>query len=120
VVIRVVYCQHCGTDNDDNSEFCKQCGAALGARETPRETRSEVKRPGHPKDDECFGLPNGDAICGVIFGGIIIIVGLSWILGWDLSTLWDAVIGPYLVIIFGALIILGAIFSSTRKKRRYQ
>ena len=119
-MIRVVYCQHCGTENDDNAEFCKNCGAALGARETPRETRTEARRPGQPKDDECFGLPNGDAICGVIFGGIIIIVGISSILGWDFSTLWDAVIGPYLILIFGSLIVLGAIYSSTRKKKRYQ
>jgi len=86
----------------------------------PRATRTEVRRHGQPRDDECFGLPNGDAICGVIFGGIIIIVGFSSILGWDFSTLWDAVIGPYLIIIFGSLIVLGAIYSSTRKKRRYQ
>jgi hypothetical protein len=119
VVIRVVYCQHCGQQNDDNVEFCTQCGAALQAREPAREVR-EVRRPGKPKDDECFGLPNGDAICGVIFGGIIIISGLSWILGWDFTTLWETAIGPYLVITFGALIILGAVYSSTRKKRRYQ
>jgi hypothetical protein len=120
VVIRVVYCQHCGQQNDDNAEFCAQCGAALQASERPREVRTEVKRPGAPKDDECFGLPNGDAICGVIFGGIIIISGLAWVMGWDLSTLWETAIGPYLVILFGALIIIGAITSSTRKKRRYQ
>jgi hypothetical protein len=119
-VIHVVYCQHCGQQNDDNAEFCAQCGAALQARETPREVRTEVKRPGVPKDDECFGLPNGDAICGIIFGGIIIISGLAWVMGWDLSTLWETAIGPYLVILFGALIIIGAITSSTRKKRRYQ
>ena len=116
MVIRVVYCQHCGTENEDNTQFCTQCGAALGARETPR----EVRRRGEPKDDECFGLPNGDAICGIIFGGIIIIAGLSWVLGWDFSTLWETAIGPYLVIIFGALIIIGAVYSSTRNKRRYQ
>ena len=118
-MIRLVYCQHCGQQNNDNAESCVQCGATLQARESAR----EVRRPGttgHPKDDECFGLPNGDAICGVIFGGIVIIVGVSWILGWDFSTLWDTLIGPYLIIIFGSLIILGAIFSSTRKKRRYQ
>ena len=119
MVIRVVYCQHCGQQNDNNVEFCAQCGAALQAGVETPEVRRPVKH-GKPKDDECFGLPNGDAICGVIFGGIIIIVGLSWILGWDLSTLWDTVVGPYLVIIFGSLIILGAIYSSTRKKRRYQ
>ncbi|MFW9770180.1 MAG: zinc ribbon domain-containing protein [Candidatus Thorarchaeota archaeon] len=116
----MVYCQHCGTENDDNVEFCKQCGAALGARETSREIRREVRRHGEPKDDECFGLPNGDAICGIIFGGIIIIAGLSWVFGWDFSTLWETAIGPYLVITFGALIIIGAVYSSTRKKRRYQ
>ncbi len=116
----MVYCQHCGQQNDDGAEYCAQCGAALQAREPAREVREVGKKTGHPKDDECFGLPNGDAICGVIFGGIIIIVGLSWILGWDFSTLWDTVIGPYLIIIFGSLIILGAIYSSTRKKRRYQ
>lgn len=116
MVIRLVYCQHCGQQNDDQSEFCTQCGAALQAREPAR----ELRRVGEPKDDECFGLPYGDAICGVIFGGIIIISGLSWVLGLDFSTLWETAIGPYLVILFGALIVLGAIYSSTRKKRRYQ
>lgn len=116
MVIRVVYCQHCGQQNEDTSEFCAQCGAALHAKETAK----EVRKPGHPKDDECFGLPSGDAICGVIFGSIIIISGLAWVLGWDFATLWETAIGPYLVILFGALIIIGAIYSSTRKKRRYQ
>ena len=120
MVIRMVYCQHCGTQNDDAGEYCTNCGAALQAAERPREGRTEFKRPGEPRDDECFGLPNGDAICGVIFGGLIIIVGFSWILGWDFSTLWETVVGPYLVIIFGSLIVLGALYSSTRKKRRYQ
>ncbi|MFW9868659.1 MAG: zinc ribbon domain-containing protein [Candidatus Thorarchaeota archaeon] len=119
MVIPVVYCQHCGQQNDDNAEYCAQCGAALQAREPVREVR-EFRRSGEPKDDECFGLPNGDAICGIIFGGIVIIAGLSWVLGWDFSTLWETAIGPYLVITFGALIILGAVYSSTRKKRRYQ
>jgi len=116
VVIHVVYCQHCGQQNDDESEFCAQCGAALQGG-TPAQI---VRKIGEHKDDECFGLPYGDAICGVIFGGLIIIVGLSWVLGLDFSTLWETAIGPYLVILFGALIVLGAIYSSTRKKRRYQ
>ena len=120
-MIRVVYCQHCGQQNDGDVEFCAQCGAALQAGDiAPEVRRPEVKRPGKPKDDECFGLPNGDSICGIIFGGIIIIAGLSWVMGWDFSTLWETAIGPYLIITFGALIILGAIYSSTRKKRRYQ
>ena len=92
----------------------------MHAKEMPREDRTEVRRPGKPKDDECFGLPNGDAVCGVIFGGIIIISGLAWVMGWDFATLWETAIGPYLVILFGVLIIAGAVFSSTRKKRRYQ
>ena len=77
VVICMVYCQHCGTQNDEASGYCTQCGAALQAPERPREVRTEVRRHGEPRDDECFGLPNGDAICGAIFGGIIIIAETS-------------------------------------------
>jgi hypothetical protein len=109
----VVYCQSCGKENTENAEFCSNCGAQLQGEGPPPTTRPP-KKP----DEECFGLPYGDAICGVVFGSIIIITGLSWIMGWDLSTLWETAIGPYLIILFGVLVILGAIFSSRTKSRR--
>ncbi|UCH05795.1 MAG: zinc-ribbon domain-containing protein [Candidatus Thorarchaeota archaeon] len=109
----MVYCQSCGQENSENATFCSNCGAAI-REDAPPPAARQPKKP----DEECFGLPYGDAICGVVFGSIIIISGLAYFFGWDFSTLWETTIGPYLIILFGALIILGAIYSSTTKSRR--
>lgn len=50
-----VKCRHCQVDNDDNAQFCSQCGAKLGARmdstitfslsaETGDETRVDIEQ----------------------------------------------------------------------------
>jgi len=64
-------------------------------------------------ENECFGLPNGGLIVGVVIGAIIILVGL----GLFLQATYGISINfwPIIVIIFGLLIVLGAIFG----RRRY-
>ena len=61
--------------------------------------------------DECFGLPNGGAIAGIVLGIIIIIWGFSLATGIDI---W-ANIFYIIVIIFGTLIIAGAVYKLTRR-----
>jgi hypothetical protein len=67
-------------------------------------------------ESECFGLPNGGVIIGAIFGIVIIIVGLGLFLqasGYTVNfwpTIW-----PIIVIIFGVLLLAGALY----RRRRY-
>ncbi|UCC33909.1 MAG: hypothetical protein JSW53_02595 [Candidatus Bathyarchaeota archaeon] len=60
---------------------------------------------------ECFGLPYGGAIVGIMIGVIIIIAGISWLLGIDI---WEN-IWPFIAIFFGVLIVAGAIYGLTRR-----
>lgn len=60
--------------------------------------------------DECFGLPRGGAILGLVIGVLIIIVGLQQLFGWQID------LGPFAIIIFGILIVAGAIYGLTRKR----
>ena len=61
--------------------------------------------------DECFGLPNGGAIAGIVLGIIIIIWGFSLATGIDI---WSNIF-YIIVIIFGTLIIAGAVYKLTRR-----
>lgn len=110
----MVYCHNCGTKNDDDAEFCSKCGEPL-KDVSDYEGRS---RPRHHDDrysrqrEECFGLPHGNIIAPLIFGIILILVGLSSIYGFEVwRVLW-----PSIIIIVGILIVIGAIYS-TRKGR---
>ena len=90
--------------------MCTQCGAALnkvrGRRTYSRDGCFETK-----VEDECFGLPYGGAIAGVIFGILIIIIGITVFLGQSvLSWAW-----PFLIIVFGCLIIAGVLYGMRRK-----
>lgn len=63
---------------------------------------------GRRERDECFGLPNSGAIAGIVFGILIIMWGLSTLFGWEINIM------AFIVIIFGALIVAGAIYRLTR------
>jgi uncharacterized membrane protein len=70
-------------------------------------------------ENECFGLPNGGMIVGIVFGVIIVLVGL----GLFLQTFRDNFVfwpyfWPLIVIIFGVLILLGALFGRRRYSER--
>jgi len=58
--------------------------------------------------DECFGLPNSRAIAGIVFGILIIFWGLSLFFGWELNIM------ALIAVIFGTLIVAGAIYKLTR------
>lgn len=100
----MVYCTKCGAKNEEDAAVCVKCGTPLVA---PPPWRREHWRPA---EEECFGLPHGGAIIGLIIGIIIILVGLSMLppIG--------KYIGAVLVIIIGILILAAALY---RYSRRY-
>jgi fumarate reductase subunit D len=68
-------------------------------------------------EGECFGLPNGGMIAALVFGTIIILVGLGLFLqsseiipNFDFGNLF----WPFIIIIFGILILAGAIYGRRR------
>ena len=60
-------------------------------------------------ENECFGLPRGGAIFGLVIGVIIVLVGLINLFNWRID------IGPLVTIIVGILIAAGAIYGLSRK-----
>jgi hypothetical protein len=110
----MVYCSKCGTQNPDDAKVCSNCGAPLytvGQR-YPGSEREHYRRV----QGECFGLPNGGMIAGLIFGIIIIIAGLGLFLQTTgyIGNFWN-ILWPIIIVIFGILILLGALYG----RRRY-
>ena len=99
----MVYCAKCGTKNEEGATVCVECQQPLGSYQTVRHERRR-------KEDECFGLPHGGAIVGLIIGMIIILWGVSSFTEIDFGDFW-----PLIVIIFGILIVAGALYKYTRK-----
>jgi hypothetical protein len=108
----MVYCSKCGTQNPDTNNNCTNCGAPLytvGQR-YPGSDREHYRR----MENECFGLPNGGIIVGVIIGIIIVLAGLALFLQATYGIWID--LWPIILVIFGVLIVLGALFG---RRRRY-
>ena len=100
------YCTKCGAKNEDDAVVCVKCGASL--REVRAAPWSYERRRA---EEECFGLPHGGAIVGLIIGMIIIIAGLSSLAGIDIGRYgW-----PLVVIVFGILIVVGALYGLRRR-----
>ena len=108
----MITCDECGTENADDAEFCKKCGDSLQAEKIKQRSKDCFGGPGRP-EEECIGLPYGGALCGAIFGLIIIVLGWSMIIGFNFWW-W---IGPTLLGIFGVLVIIGAIYSISRRRK---
>lgn len=121
----MVYCTKCGTKNEDGAKHCVKCGANLEiSREKTFEKRAEEwgeefgrraeewgEQFGRSVEEECFGLPHGGAIVGLIIGAIIVLIGLSWFIGVYLRRyIW-----PLVLIFFGILIVAGALSSLRRR-----
>jgi uncharacterized membrane protein YvbJ len=111
----LVYCTKCGTKNEDDATECTKCGATLHASRPAKRHRTDDTCFGpyehRPTEDECFGLPHGGAIVGIIFGIIIIIIGLSIYSGLQL---WEF-LGPAMLVIVGLLIVIGAFYGMRRR-----
>jgi len=110
----LVYCTKCGAKNEDAAEVCAKCGASLQISRPRREYRSENGCFGPRErrvEDECFGLPHGGAIAGIIFGIIIVIIGLAILSG---LKIWNY-LGPLIIVIVGILLIAGALYGLRRR-----
>ena len=101
-----MYCPKCGFKSQDEAEFCSKCGANL------KISGSERRTTRRQREDECFGLPHGGAIVGLLFGIIIILWGLTQVPGLfpEGFQFWWLII-----IIFGVLIIAGSLYKSGRR-----
>ena len=102
------------TQNQDTNNVCSNCGAPIytvGQR-YPGSDREHYRRV----ENECFGLPNGGMIVGIVIGIIIIFVGL----GLFLQTTYGISIDfwPFILIIFGVLIVAGALSRQRRYSQR--
>jgi len=101
----MVYCTKCGTKNEEDAAVCVKCGAPLVAQPPWRRERWR------PVEEECFGLPHGGSIVGLVIGIIIILAGLSWLAGKDIGKY----ILPLAVVVFGILIVAGALYKYSRR-----
>ncbi len=109
----MVFCTKCGKENEDSAGFCTSCGAALQLRRGRERSGDECFGSKRDRErEECFGLPYGGMIAGVIFGIVIIVIGLAILWGLDIWR-W---IGPLFVVMLGILIVLGAVYTMTRRK----
>lgn len=103
----MVYCVRCGTNNPDDAQVCTKCGAQLYASGESRHYRR--------MEDECFGIPRGGTIVGLAIGMIIVLAGLLLFLQ-QAGIVKEAVnVWPFAVIIFGILIVVGALYGMRRR-----
>ena len=109
----MVYCTKCGTQNEEDAAVCVKCGASLAAAPAWRPERRRREK----EEQECFGLPHGGAIAGLVFGALIIIAGILFALQeWNVieEVNWDN-IWPFIIIIFGILVLAGALYGYSRR-----
>lgn len=116
----MVYCAKCGAKNEDDAEVCAKCGEPLYARKrvtTRKEDTCFGPREERRFEEECFGVPYGGAIIGIIFGIIILIFGVTWIISTSIGIEIDVwkYIGPIFVILIGTLIIIGVGYRLSRR-----
>ena len=107
----MVYCQKCGTQNDDAAEFCVKCGASLQTG-----TSSSRRRERRKAEQECFGLPHGGAIAGIVFGVIILIWGITMLLQQTGIIAGTFEFWYIIIIVIGILIVAGAIYKVTQSR----
>jgi len=105
-ILVMVYCTHCGKQNEDSTEFCVDCGTSIYPEVSRRRWATRERR----RDDGCFGLPHGGAIVGLFIGILIIFAGLQQLYGWNVD------VGSFAIIVFGLLIITGALYGLTRRR----
>ena len=122
----MVYCAKCGVKNSDDATFCVKCGENLASSKEKWEWERRVEEWGEDVGkraekwgkqmerefkDECFGLPHGGAIVGIIFGIIILILGFALLAN---INIWNY-LGPIAAIIVGILIITGVAYRLIRR-----
>ena len=110
----MVYCTKCGTKNPDDAKICSQCGASLYA---VGEGKSAAYEPYRRMEHECFGIPRGGTIVLIAIGAIVLLSGIIGILQQVDPTRFSNVnVWPFVLIIFGILIVIGAIYGLSRRR----
>ena len=133
---KMVYCTKCGAKNEEAAKYCVKCGAKLVFSKKTVDKRVEKwgeeigkraekwgeemgKRAekwgedfGKRAEKECFGLPHGGVIFGLLIGAVIILVGIISLMGLEFWRLFWAL----LIVIFGTLIVAGALYCLTRRR----
>lgn len=107
----MVYCPKCGKQNEDDADYCSKCGYNLGKKWKKRK-HDGCFNESDDYHEECFGVPHGGLIVGIMFGIILILLGLSAAFGIDLGRY----IGPLVMVVIGALIITGAYLAYKRRR----
>ena len=107
----MVYCPKCGANNEVEAKFCVKCGASLFPERGRERRRDGCFGERRQREEECFGIPHGGTVAGIILGIFIIIIGLGIATGRDIGG-W---IGPSVIIVFGLLMVVGAIFTLSRR-----
>lgn len=108
----MVTCTKCGTKNQDDARFCVNCGESLyPMKSVERRDNTCFGRSESRMGEECFGLPYGRTIVGIIIGLFIIIYGLSIAFNVDLGR-WT---GALALLTIGILIIAGILYSHRRR-----
>jgi len=105
----MVVCPKCGTKNEEDAKYCAQCGVNL---ETGAYPSRRYKRR---REEECFGIPRGGTIVGLAIGVIIILWGLIVFLEQAKVIPTSVEIWPIAAIIFGVLILVGALYGLSRR-----
>jgi hypothetical protein len=119
----MVYCIKCGAENVDNAKYCYKCGTNLEispekgfekrvekwGEEFGRRAEEWGEDLGRRVEEDCFGLPHGGSIAGIIFGIFILIIGLGILFDWSVN------IGGYVIVFIGVLILASAIYGLSRR-----
>lgn len=105
----MVYCTKCGAKNPDDAITCSNCGAPLNP------VREERRRQYRRYEDECFGIPHGGAIVGMAIGLLILLGGLIIILQEEKLISSNVSLWPFVLIVFGVLIVVAALFRTRRQ-----
>ena len=90
----MVFCTKCGTENEDEREYCKNCGNSLNLNRTSRRKYRE--------DEMCFGVPMEGPTWGILVGIIIVLWGVFEIVNIDFN-FWALV-----AVAFGSLMVWNA------------
>lgn len=103
------YCPNCGTKNEEGAEVCTNCQQPLYERRRRRTRRDDCYGEQRP-EDECFGLPHGRVIVGIIFGLLLLIGGILLFLQQTLGiSVNGQLVGPLILIVIAILILAGAL-----------
>ncbi len=104
----MVYCVTCGTRNPDSAQACTNCGRQLYTTSTDE----HYKR----MEDECFGIPHGGIFVGLAIGVIILVWGAIVLLQQADIIPASVSIWPFILIVFGVLILVGALYGMSRRR----